>query len=67
MIVGSSHAFSLGTLPARTHAQPHLAAHRCRKSNPALLDAVLAWYKVLRTLPGLEAAVVAQKKSKIRR
>ena len=38
-----------------------LAAPRCRKSNSGLLDAVLEWYKILRTLPGMEAAIAAQK------
>jgi DNA invertase Pin-like site-specific DNA recombinase len=36
-----------------------LAAPRCRKSNSGLLDAVLEWYKILRTLPGFDAAVTA--------
>jgi len=38
-----------------------VAAPRCRKSNFALLDAILEWYTILRTLPGMEAAVAAQK------
>jgi hypothetical protein len=34
-----------------------LAAQRCRKSNSGLLDAILEWYKILRTLPDMEAAL----------
>lgn len=37
-----------------------LAAPRCRKSNSRLLDELIAWYEVLRTLPGMEAALAGK-------
>ncbi len=51
----------LGRGVIRACRDPTLAAPRCRKSNFVPLDAVLEWYRILRTLPGMEAAVAAQK------
>lgn len=34
-----------------------LAAPRCRKANSRLLEELIAWYKVLGMLPGMEAAL----------